>query len=69
MMKALRCKLQMFGVPVDGPTNLFCDDGPMSFVMMERSVQTQQILNQPCQRSIMALLTVAAKRRLLQGPS
>jgi hypothetical protein len=27
MVKALRCKLRMFGVPTDGPTNVFCDDG------------------------------------------
>jgi hypothetical protein len=23
----LRCKLRMFGVPIDGPTNVFCDNG------------------------------------------
>jgi hypothetical protein len=27
MIEALRCKLRMFGVPVDGPTNVFCDNG------------------------------------------
>ena len=26
MIKALRYKLRMFGVPVDGPTNVFCDN-------------------------------------------
>jgi hypothetical protein len=27
MIEALRCKLRIFGVPVDGPTNIFCDNG------------------------------------------
>jgi hypothetical protein len=27
MTEALRCKLRMFGVPVDGQMNLFCDNG------------------------------------------
>jgi hypothetical protein len=27
MIEALRYKLRMFGVPVDGPTNIFCDNG------------------------------------------
>jgi hypothetical protein len=27
MTEALRCKLWMFGVPTDGATNVFCDDG------------------------------------------
>jgi hypothetical protein len=27
MIEALRCKLRMFGVPVDGPTNILCDNG------------------------------------------
>jgi hypothetical protein len=26
MLVALRCKLRMFGVPVDGPANVFCDN-------------------------------------------
>jgi len=26
MLVALRCKLRMFGVPVDGPVNVFCDN-------------------------------------------
>jgi hypothetical protein len=26
MMEALRYKLWMFGVPIDGPTNVFCDN-------------------------------------------
>jgi hypothetical protein len=27
MTEALRCKLRVFGVPIEGPTNIFCDDG------------------------------------------
>jgi hypothetical protein len=27
MIEALRYKLRMFGVPIDGPTNIFCDNG------------------------------------------
>ncbi len=27
MIEALRYKLRMFGVPIDGPTNVFCDNG------------------------------------------
>jgi hypothetical protein len=27
MIEAMRHKLRMFGVPIDGPTNMFCDDG------------------------------------------
>ena len=27
MTEALRYKLRMFGVPIDGPTNIFCDNG------------------------------------------
>ena len=26
MVEALRYKLRMFGVPIDGPTNIFCDN-------------------------------------------
>jgi hypothetical protein len=26
MMEALRYKLRMFGIPVDGPSNVFCDN-------------------------------------------
>ena len=26
LVTALRYKLRMFGVPVDGPTNMFCDN-------------------------------------------
>jgi hypothetical protein len=25
--EALRCKFRMFGVPIEGPTNVFCDNG------------------------------------------
>ncbi len=27
MIEALRYKLRMFGVPIEGPTNIFCDNG------------------------------------------
>ncbi len=27
MIEALRYKLRMFGVPIDGPTKVFCDNG------------------------------------------
>ena len=27
MIKALRYKLRMFGVPIEGPTNVYCDNG------------------------------------------
>jgi hypothetical protein len=27
MTEAMRCKLRMFGVPIEGPTNVFCDNG------------------------------------------
>jgi hypothetical protein len=27
MIEALHYKLQMFGVPIDGPANVFCDNG------------------------------------------
>jgi hypothetical protein len=27
MIEAMRYKLRMFGVPIDGPTNVFCDNG------------------------------------------
>jgi hypothetical protein len=27
MIEAMRYKLRMFGVPIDGPTNIFCDNG------------------------------------------
>ena len=27
MIEALRYKLRMFGAPIDGPTNIFCDSG------------------------------------------
>jgi hypothetical protein len=27
MIEALRYKLRMFGVPIDGLTNIFCDNG------------------------------------------
>jgi hypothetical protein len=27
MIEALRYKLRMFGIPIDGPTNVFCDNG------------------------------------------
>ena len=27
MTEALRCKLRMFGAPLDGPTCVFCDNG------------------------------------------
>jgi hypothetical protein len=30
MTEALRCKLRMFGVPLDGPTNVFCDNGAVA---------------------------------------
>ena len=26
LIEALRCKLRMFGIPLDGPTNVFCDN-------------------------------------------
>jgi hypothetical protein len=26
LVKSLQCKLCMFGVPIDGPTDVFCDD-------------------------------------------
>jgi hypothetical protein len=26
MIEALRYKLRMFGVPIEGPTNVFCDN-------------------------------------------
>jgi hypothetical protein len=29
MIDSLRYKLQMFGVPIDGPANVFCDNGSM----------------------------------------
>ncbi len=30
LIEALRHKLQMFGVPIDGPTNIFCDNKAVS---------------------------------------
>ena len=27
MLKGLRYKLRMFGIPMDGPANVFCDNG------------------------------------------
>jgi hypothetical protein len=27
VIEALRYKLRMFGVPIEGPTNIFCDNG------------------------------------------
>ncbi len=26
LIEALQCKLQMFGIPIDGPTNAYCDN-------------------------------------------
>ena len=26
LVESLRYKLRMFGVPIEGPTNVFCDD-------------------------------------------
>ncbi len=26
LIEALRCKLRMFGIPIDGPTNVYCDN-------------------------------------------
>jgi hypothetical protein len=26
LVKSLRCKLRMFGIPIDGPTNIFCNN-------------------------------------------
>ena len=27
MIEAMRYKLRMFGIPIEGPTNIFCDNG------------------------------------------
>jgi hypothetical protein len=32
MIEAMCCKLQMFGVQIDGPTNIFCDNGSVCVI-------------------------------------
>jgi hypothetical protein len=44
LVKSLRCKLRMFGVPIDGPTDIFCDNKSV----FKNVSKPESVLSQPC---------------------
>jgi hypothetical protein len=52
MLVALQYKLQMFGVPIDGPANVFCDNsGVVKNTMIPQDCF--QVLSVPCGPSVL----------------
>jgi hypothetical protein len=57
MIEALCCKLRMFGVPVDGPTNIFCDTEAVCVNMMcpeSTLLEKHQSIAHHCSREAVA---------------
>ena len=49
MIVSLRCKLRMFGVPIEGPANVFCDnEGVVKNTSIPQSVLNKKHLSIAC---------------------
>ena len=55
MIEGMRCKIRMFGVPIDGPANVYCDN--------EVAYKKQLCLNRSCARNTIPLLIIGVVRQ------
>jgi hypothetical protein len=66
MIEALLCKLQMFGVPIDGPANVYCDNEAVykNTVLPESTLKKKHysIVYHRCQEAVTAGAIRVAKQ-------
>ena len=65
LIEALRYKLCMFGVPIDGSTNIFCNNGAVSMktTRPESTLSKKHhIITYQCAREAVAAVTVRVSK-------
>ena len=71
MIEGPDCKLRMFGVPIDGPTNIFCDNGSVgirsSTSLESLSFDKEAKHNQICYHRVQEAMATGTVQKVKEG--